>query len=148
MLMPAVQLKQVARGLSSYHPGLDLTAPYGSPIRAAMAGTVTFVGTYFGYGRMVDIQHDGGTVTRYAHMSAYAPGLRVGRIVGTGEEIGRVGNSGFAHGAHLHFEVRVNGKPMDPKPYLALAACTVPAHTAIEVAKAPLDEGRPGGLFQ
>jgi murein DD-endopeptidase MepM/ murein hydrolase activator NlpD len=158
LLMPAVQLKQVARGYTGFHPGLDLTAPYGSPVRAAMGGSVIFVGTYFGYGNMVDIQLGDGTVTRYAHLSAYAADLRVGHSVATGEQIGKIGTSGHAHGAHLHFEVRIGGRPTDPKPYLALAACTPQQRPLLEEALAPetarrssVSSGsdmRPGGLFQ
>lgn len=156
--MPAVQLKEVARGFTSYHPGVDLTAPYGSPVRAAMGGTVIFRGVYFGYGNMIDIQLGDGTVTRYAHLSAYAAGLRVGSTITTGTQIGNIGTSGQAHGAHLHFEVRINGRPTDPKPYLALAACTSQQRPLLEEARAPEAprpatsapeaDTRPGGLFQ
>jgi hypothetical protein len=139
MLMPAAELKQVSRGLSSFHSGLDLMAPYGSPVRAAAAGEVVFVGSYFGYGNMVDIRHFDGVITRYGHLSAFAPKLAVGIPVESGELLGKVGTSGHAHGAHLHFEVRLNGRPIDPKPMLSLAACsfTAPAPTeAIEQAQA------------
>jgi murein DD-endopeptidase MepM/ murein hydrolase activator NlpD len=151
MLMPAVQLKQVSRGLSRGHSGLDLTAPYGSPVRAAMAGTVIFAGRYFGYGNMVDIRHADGLITRYGHLSAFAPALRVGRNLATGELLGRVGTSGLAHGPHLHFEVRDEGRPIDPKPFLALAACPGTIRVAVEEARAPdrpAVDARPGGLLQ
>jgi hypothetical protein len=152
MLMPAAQLKEVSRGLSAHHSGLDLTAPYGSPVRAARGGLVVFVGSYFGYGNMVDIRLEDGTVTRYGHLSAFAHDLRVGHAVATGEQIGNIGTSGEAHGPHLHFEVRVDGKPMDPKPYLALSTCVAQPHTLTESAEAqptgPDHDVRPGGLFQ
>ena len=156
MLMPAAQLKQVARGISVHHAGLDLTAPYGSPVRAAAAGTVVFAERYFGYGHMVDLRHADGTVTRYAHLSAYAPGIRPGAAVATGGLLGQIGTSGRAQGAHLHFEVRVGGVAIDPKPYLSLAACTgVPPRERIEEARAPAPaaaprsfiDRRPGGLL-
>jgi len=138
MLMPAAQLKQVSRGFTRYHSGVDLTAPYGSPVRAAAAGTVIFAGTYFGYGNMIDLRHEDGTVTRYAHLSRFAKGLRVGTGVAMGESIGSIGTSGQAHGPHLHFEVRVNGHAIDPEPYLALSQCpTGPSGPAIEEAHAP-----------
>jgi murein DD-endopeptidase MepM/ murein hydrolase activator NlpD len=126
MLMPVVKLKQVTRGFgptpgNGFHTGVDLTAPYGSPVRAASAGTVVFAGTFYGYGNMIDIRHPDGLVTRYAHLSAFAPGLRVGYEAETGGLIGEIGTSGNAHGPHLHFEVRVDGKAVDPKPYLGLA---------------------------
>lgn len=126
MLMPVVKLKQVSRGFGptpghGFHTGVDLTAPYGSPVRAAAGGTVLFAGSYYGYGNMLDIRHPNGLVTRYAHLSAFSPGLRVGSAVDSGGMVGAIGTSGYAHGPHLHFEVRVDGKAVDPKPYLALA---------------------------
>jgi murein DD-endopeptidase MepM/ murein hydrolase activator NlpD len=151
MLMPAVSLKQVSRGLSRGHAGLDLTAPYGSPVRAAMAGRVIFASRYFGYGNMVDLQHADGTVTRYAHLSVFAKDIKPGRTIATGDQLGSIGTTGRAHGAHLHFEVRMDGRAMDPKPFLGLANCiTAPTPaTRTEVARAPdAVEGRPGGVFQ
>lgn len=137
MLMPAAQLKTMSRGFSRYHSGVDLTAPYGSPVRAAAPGTVVFAGTYYGYGNMIDIRHDDGAVTRYAHLSKFAKGLRVGTSVNLGEEIGNIGTSGHAHGAHLHFEVRIDGHAVDPAPYLALASCPTGKGFSVEEARAP-----------
>lgn len=142
MLMPVVQLKQVARGFGrtpggGFHSGQDLTAPYGSPVRAAIGGTVVFAGSYFGYGNMIDIASGTGMVTRYAHLSAFARGLRVGSAVMTGAQIGSIGTSGHAHGSHLHFEVRIHGVAVDPKPFLALAPCVLGPQTPVEEARAP-----------
>ena len=138
MLMPVMQLKQVSRGFSRFHSGVDLMAPYGSPLRAAAGGTVVFAGTYFGYGNMIDIALPDGTVTRYGHLSKFAPGLRTGTVLQTGDPIGAVGMSGHAHGPHLHFEVRLNGHAVDPKPFISLAVCTKgPATDPIEEARAP-----------
>jgi murein DD-endopeptidase MepM/ murein hydrolase activator NlpD len=142
LLMPVVQLKQVSRGFGptpahGFHSGLDLCGPYGSPVRTAADGVVTFIGTYFGYGLMIDVRHEDGIVTRYAHLSAVADGVHVGRLVATGAIIGAIGNTGHAHGNHLHFEVRIDGKAVDPKPYLALAACPLEPATPIEEARAP-----------
>src|SRR5580658_3097860 len=123
MLMPAVQLRVLSRGFSAHHSGVDLMAPYGSPIRAAAGGTVIYAGWYYAYGNIVDIQHADGVITRYAHMSAFAPGIAHGTPVAAGEVIGQIGTSGNAHGAHVHFEVRIDGHPVDPKPYLGLAVC-------------------------
>jgi hypothetical protein len=123
MLVPAVQLHQISRGFSAHHSGVDLMAPYGSPIRAAAGGTVVYAGWYYAYGQIVDIQHADGVLTRYAHMSAFAPGIARGTPVSAGEIIGQIGTSGNAHGAHVHFEVRINGRAVDPKPYLGLATC-------------------------
>jgi murein DD-endopeptidase MepM/ murein hydrolase activator NlpD len=121
MIMPAESLREVSRGMSRGHAGLDLMAPHGSPIRAAAAGTVIYAGWYYAYGNMVDIRHADGVVTRYAHMSAL--GADVGSTVQAGDEIGKVGATGRASGPHIHFEVRVDGRALDPKPFLALASC-------------------------
>ena len=136
--MPPANLREISRGFSAHHSGIDLMAPYGSPIRAAAGGTVVYAGWYFAYGRIVDIQHADGVVTRYAHMADFAPGIAPGTPVSAGQTIGRVGTTGRAHGAHVHFEVRLNGHAVDPKPYLGLAACTgVPASEPLESAAAP-----------
>lgn len=138
MRMPAVDLREVSRGFSSGHAGLDLMAAWGTPIRAADGGTVIYAGWYFAYGQMVDIRHADGLVTRYAHMAAFAPGIAPGDPVAAGQIIGRVGATGRAHGAHVHFEVRIDGHAVDPKPYLALAPCVDrPEEDALEVAMAP-----------
>lgn len=141
MLMPAAQLKTVSRGVGHGHTGIDLMAPYGSPIRAALGGTVIFTGTYFAYGSMIDIRHENGMVTRYGHLSKFAPGIRPGVTVETGTLIGHIGTSGHANGAHLHFEVRANGRVLDPKPYLGLTACptapSAPSRAIVEEARAP-----------
>ncbi len=123
-LMPAGQLKQVSRGVSAHHAGLDLVAPHGSPLRAAAPGVVVAAHIYFGYGNLVDIDHGNGVVTRYAHMADFAPGIHAGTPVTAGQLLGRVGRTGHATTAHVHFEVRINGRPVDPKPYLSLATCT------------------------
>ena len=123
MLMPAVELTRVSRGLRRDHVGIDLMAPRGTPIRASAAGSILYAGWYFGYGNMVDIRHADGVVTRYAHMSAIGEGMEPGTLVLAGDEIGKVGATGHATGPHVHFEVRVGGRPVDPKPYLALASC-------------------------
>jgi murein DD-endopeptidase MepM/ murein hydrolase activator NlpD len=154
MLMPVVKLKQVSRGFGptpghGFHTGVDLTAPYGSPVRAAAAGTVVFAGGFYGYGNMLDIRHADGLVTRYAHLSAFAPGVRVGAEVPNGGMIGAIGTSGHAHGPHLHFEVRVDGRAVDPKPYLALADAPAPAQPTLLQARLrdPRDDARFVGLL-
>lgn len=138
MLMPAMQLRQVSRGFSAYHSGVDLMAPYGSPIRAAAGGTVVYAGWYYAYGKIVDIQHADGVITRYAHISAFAPGIARGTPVAAGQIIGKIGTTGRAHGAHVHFEVRINGHAVDPKPYIGLVACpTGPKLPPVEEARGP-----------
>ena len=140
MVMPPEDLREISRGFSGGHSGIDLMAPYGSPIRAAAGGTVVYAGWYYAYGKIVDIQHTDGLITRYAHMSEFAPGIAQGMPVAAGAVIGRVGMTGRAHGAHVHFEVRVAGHAVDPKPYLALAKCQ-PAPEPLEEARAP-ESGR------
>ncbi len=138
MLVPAVQLRVLSRGFSAHHSGVDLMAPYGSPIRAAAGGSVVYAGWYFAYGNIVDIQHADGVITRYAHMSAFAPGIARGTPVSAGQIIGQIGTTGNAHGAHVHFEVRIDGHAVDPKPYLGLAVCpTTPELARVEEARAP-----------
>lgn len=135
---PAEDLKYISRGFAHGHTGLDMMAPEGSPIHAAAGGTVVYAGVYFAYGNIVDIQHADGVVTRYAHMQAFAPGIAPGAAVSAGQLIGKVGHTGRAHGSHVHFEVRIAGRPVDPKPYLALAPCTgVTEAPLIEEAEAP-----------
>lgn len=123
MLMPAVALREISRGFRAGHAGIDLMAAHGSPIRAAASGSVIYAGWYFAYGNIVDIRHTDGVVTRYAHMSAFGPGIGAGAEVRAGDVIGNVGATGRATGPHIHFEVRLNGRAVDPRPYLALASC-------------------------
>ena len=130
LLMPAGQLKQVSRGITGYHSGLDLVAPHGSPLRAAAAGTVVAAHSYYAYGLLVDIDHGSGVMTRYAHMAGFAPGIRPGAQVAAGQLLGQVGRTGRATTAHVHFEVRIGGRVVDPKPYLSLADCTARTPTA------------------
>ena len=141
MVMPPLQLREISRGFGHGHTGIDLMAPLGSPVRAAAAGTVVYAGWYFDYGNIVDIRHSDGLITRYAHMLAFAPGITPGAPVADGAVIGRVGMTGNAHGPHVHFEVRIEGRAVDPKPYLALAPCRRLVPEPLEVAHAP-DDGR------
>ena len=139
MLMPPAQLREISRGFGQGHTGIDLMASYGSPIRAAAGGVVVYAGWYFAYGKIIDIRHADGLITRYAHMSAFAPGIASGTPVAEGAVIGQVGVTGRAHGAHVHFEVRIDGHPVDPKPLLALAPCPLGAPEPLEEARVPRD---------
>jgi murein DD-endopeptidase MepM/ murein hydrolase activator NlpD len=94
------------------HAGIDFGAAWGSPIVAAADGTVVVAGYGGGYGRQVQIAHGGGIVTLYGHMSSIA--ATAGEPVRQGQVIGYVGSSGLSTGPHLHFEVKVNGRPVDP----------------------------------
>jgi murein DD-endopeptidase MepM/ murein hydrolase activator NlpD len=98
------------------HAGVDLAAPEGTPIRAADSGTVVLAGWTGGYGNYTCIAHGGALTTCYAHQSRY--GTSVGAKVSQGQVIGYVGNTGHSFGAHLHFETRVNGTPVNPMGYL------------------------------
>ena len=137
MTMPPERLNYVSRGFARGHTGLDLMAPYGSPIRAAAGGTVAYVGWYFAYGNIVDIRHADGLTTRYAHMASFAPGIAAGAPVAAGALLGQVGATGRAQGPHVHFEVRIEGRAVDPRPYLALAPCRQPFAEPVEEAHAP-----------
>ncbi|WP_237438078.1 M23 family metallopeptidase [Alteraurantiacibacter buctensis] len=106
-------------GHAAMHAGLDFRAPHGAPIHAAADGTVSFVGVKSGYGNVVEVSHGNGMITRYAHMSRFAS--RVGQDVKAGDVIGRIGNSGRSTGPHLHFEVRINGRAVNPRPFLETA---------------------------
>jgi murein DD-endopeptidase MepM/ murein hydrolase activator NlpD len=98
------------------HEGIDIGAGYGTPIRAAAVGRVVYAGSMSGYGNLVAIDHGGGISTAYGHQSSVAVG--VGQVVSQGETVGYVGCTGHCFGPHLHFEVRVNGSPVDPLGYL------------------------------
>ncbi len=138
MVMPAGALGSISRGFTSYHAGIDLAAPLGSTIHAAAGGTVVYAGWYKGYGNMVDIRHDDGLITRYAHLSAYVPELGRGTPVKTGQIVGLVGRTGHATGNHIHFEVRYNGYAVDPAPFIGVGRCVVmPPRTPVEEADAP-----------
>ncbi len=98
------------------HEGIDIAAGSGTPIRAAAAGRVVYAGWMSGYGNLVAIDHGGGVSTAYGHQSSIAVGN--GQIVSQGQTIGDVGCTGHCFGPHLHFEVRINGSPVDPLGYL------------------------------
>ena len=98
------------------HAGIDIGVGYGTPIHAAASGRVVIAGWVSGYGNYTCIDHGGGLATCYGHQSSFAVG--VGASVSQGKVIGYVGNTGHSFGAHLHFEVRINGNPVDPLGYL------------------------------
>jgi murein DD-endopeptidase MepM/ murein hydrolase activator NlpD len=94
------------------HTGIDFKAPYGTPVRATAPGTVITASYQGGYGRLVEIQHPDGHLTRYAHMSAIT--VNVGDEVQAGDQVGRLGNTGRSTGPHLHYEVRQGDEALDP----------------------------------
>ncbi len=101
----------------SMHTGMDFRANVGDPIYATAAGKVTKAGWEGGYGQMVEIDHGEGLATRYGHMSQID--VEVGEKVRVGQVIGHVGSTGRSTGAHLHYETRVNGEPVNPEKFLA-----------------------------
>ena len=103
-------------GTQAFHSGVDFGASCGTPIRAAGSGKVLSAGPNSGYGNATVINHGGGLATLYGHQSAFA--VSAGQVVTQGQVIGYVGSTGKSTGCHLHFEVRVNGNPVNPLGYL------------------------------
>lgn len=103
-------------GIRRFHSGIDLAGPNRSAIKAADSGNVLFTGWYGGYGKVVILSHGKGMATLYAHLSKIA--VATGENVKKGDVIGYEGSTGFSTGPHLHFEVRVDGKPNNPLNYL------------------------------
>jgi murein DD-endopeptidase MepM/ murein hydrolase activator NlpD len=107
-------------GQSAVHEGIDFIAPPGSPILAAASGIVAAAEFHATYGYMIDLDHGQGLVTRYAHASRLL--VKSGELVRRGQKIAEVGSTGRSTGAHLHFEVRSNGVPLNPGRFLQAAA--------------------------
>lgn len=107
-------------GRGEFHPGIDLAAPYGTPIYATGTGTVTYAGWKNGYGNFVVIEHANGYVTRYGHASRIL--VSVGDRVTKDQQIAAVGCTGRCTGPHLHYEVYKDGMRQNPNTYLAMAA--------------------------
>lgn len=100
------------------HTGMDFGAGYGTPIRACRDGVVRSAGWGGGYGNLIVLDHGGGMTTYYAHQSRFAGHIRPGVFVPGGDTIGFIGSTGNSTGAHLHFEVRLQGNPVNPAPYI------------------------------
>ncbi|WP_294607978.1 M23 family metallopeptidase [uncultured Roseovarius sp.] len=122
----AIPVKNAFRFTSGYgmrwgrmHQGTDFAAAHGTPIHSTADGVVTHAGWLSGYGRLVKVKHEFGIETRYAHLSKIR--VKVGQRVSRGEQIGDMGNSGRSTGTHLHYEVRVGGKPVNPMIYIKAA---------------------------
>lgn len=120
-IWPVPAYSYSSRGYNDSHGGLDINAATGTPIYASSGGVVTFAGTgtgsYWSYGNFVQIQHDNGMVTRYAHCSSVA--VSAGDVVSQGQFIGSVGSTGLASGPHCHFETIVNGTRVNPYNYVS-----------------------------
>lgn len=103
-------------GEGSFHTGIDIAVPYGTPVHATADGLVVFAGTMNGYGRTVIVEHSQSVRTLYAHMSALS--VSVGERIERDDVVGRVGLSGRTTGPHLHYEVRIGGTPVNPYRFL------------------------------
>jgi len=127
------------------HRGVDWAAPIGTPVHAAEAGRVTFADATRGYGNVVYLAHENGVETRYAHLDGFAEGLAEGDRVARGDLIGFVGTTGYSTGPHLHFEVRVAGRAVDPLAYMggtASAAVDALVDRIIKVESAGVADAR------
>jgi murein DD-endopeptidase MepM/ murein hydrolase activator NlpD len=123
--------RQIGRRFQAAHPGIDYAAPIGTPVHATAGGEVEFLGRQGGYGNLVVLRHRGTLTTQYAHLDAFAAGLAAGTRVRQGELIGYVGRTGWTTGPHLHYEMRVEDKPVDPEAYVPVAdALADPARIA------------------
>jgi murein DD-endopeptidase MepM/ murein hydrolase activator NlpD len=116
------------------HRGIDWAAPRGTPVRAAGHGVVVAAGRFGDYGRYLRIDHGGAIATAYAHLERYAPGLRPGRAVRQGEVVGQVGSTGRATGPHLHYEVLVAGRQIDPLAFPTTVVARAPAPPRVTAA--------------
>jgi len=105
---------------SEFHPGIDFKGQIGDAVKCTANGTVVYAGWANGYGNCIRIQHIGDLETLYGHLSRIK--VKVGQKVSVGDVIGAVGNTGHSTGTHLHYEVRKNGKPVNPVKYLTLGS--------------------------
>jgi murein DD-endopeptidase MepM/ murein hydrolase activator NlpD len=119
-------------GEGAFHPGVDIYASYGTPVRAAADGVVAYSGWEEGYGRLVVIDHGFGISTCYGHLSGF--NTRAGTRVDRGDVIGYVGDSGRSTGPHLHYEVRINSTPVNPWRYLRASIAGQDANSSAESA--------------
>lgn len=101
-----------------FHSGQDIEAPWGAPVVAGASGRISFTGWQNGYGQLVVVDHGGGLTTRYAHLSRIE--VAEGQTVSRAQVLGKVGSTGRSTGPHLHYEVRINDQPVNPKQYLML----------------------------
>ena len=117
-------------GHSEFHTGVDIVAGIGTKVMAAAGGVVSFSGTMPEYGNVVDVDHDNGLTSRYAHLSKRL--VKAGDVVMKGQLIALVGNTGRTTGPHLHFEVREKGIPLNPNKFLAIGKREVLLNAALQ----------------
>lgn len=128
-------------GRAAFHTGIDMDAPYNTPVYATAPGTVIYAGYLGDYGKVIEIDHGFGIDTLYAHLHRYL--VAVGDNVAARAEIGLVGTTGRSSGPHVHYEVRVNGVPQDPEKFLGLSRLIpVTANQLIPPAAAPAGNSR------
>lgn len=109
---------------SHFHTGVDLRAPAGTWVHAVVSGTVVSIERLGAGGLVVEVRHSPDLSTRYEHLGTVSPALQMGkRLVAQGDILGRVGRTGIAYGPHLHFELWLHGKVVDPAPVLGVQAC-------------------------
>jgi murein DD-endopeptidase MepM/ murein hydrolase activator NlpD len=128
-------------GHAAMHSGIDFKGATGSPIYAAARGTVAFAGRKSGYGNCVEIDHGNGLITRYAHLSRID--VSVGRSIEAGETLGGLGSTGRSTGPHLHFEVRIDGRAVNPRPFLETAPDVLKEARGTGPARPPAIRTRP-----
>lgn len=145
-IMPTAGWLTSQFSLSRFHPilhkylphlGIDVAAPYGTTVVAPAAGTVVRAGVASGYGRVLEIDHGNGIITKYGHLSRFL--VREHQQVTRGQAIAAVGNSGLATGPHLHYEVHVNGEVVDPLTYVLPAEIPDVVRPGHQIAGAPED---------
>lgn len=116
---PDPNIAHVCAYCSTFHEGYDMSQHCGATVHAAAAGRVTTAGSYFGYGNAIVLDNGGGITTIYGHMAWGSLLVVLGQSVSPGTPIGAEGNTGHSLGCHLHFEVRINGRAVDPQPFMA-----------------------------
>jgi murein DD-endopeptidase MepM/ murein hydrolase activator NlpD len=119
-------------GLFRKHEGIDYAAASGSPVHAVADGVVTSAGWAGGYGKMVELRHTNGTITRYGHLRDLGLRVRAGARVSQGELLGHVGMTGLATGPHLHYELRINGRARDPRSIKSEPGAPLPSTAVAE----------------
>ncbi len=129
---------------AAMHPGIDLAGSYGTPIYATADGTVVRAGwNNGGYGNLVEIDHGRGITTRYGHMSAIL--VHAGDHVTRGQQVGRMGSTGRSTGNHLHYEVRIDGRPVNPIPFMKSTDYVLAMQKKANAAPMDLAVGGPDG---
>jgi len=123
-------------GRAAMHAGVDMAGSRGEPIYAAASGKIVQSGFVSGYGKLVEIDHGKGIETRYGHMSALL--VKPGERVRQGQMIGRMGSTGRSTGTHLHYEVRIDGQPVNPKPFMDASVYVLAAQSEAESSTGPV----------